>query len=345
MVTTDDIFSTSDSESCSDSDEDLDNCDAFSLTELSGGVSYQLDLDEGTRSYRNHKATLLGGFVAVWGAPEHLSRKLFIFDIRRSRWKIVKLEDEVHATGEVQVAFLDRDKIYGVINLENRVIQVTGVDVVMTERYERMETYNTPALSRGSAGAFIETRGVVVIYEGLETAPASVHVFGVHDNSWRIQRTDGMAPPRSTNHACCTYMNVLYFAGGRLPGFNAGLHMELYLLDVSRKSRYTWSKPKVDPRSLLPVRRCKLTLTCSGPDRIFAFGGYPDKVKFDYFSFKDSRWYSIAEDRDNEPGFKKLHGSLGNGRYDHAAVQTKSFIMIFGGNRHRIRSPLLITPY
>ena len=211
------------------------------------------------------------------------------------------------------------------------------VDSVLKNEVFNISTRDTPELDYGCAGAFLDEMKELLVVDARGTVFALNLVF----LSWREVPTTGQGPISERDHACCSYRNVLYVAGG-YPRRSTGLDLDI--LTVSRNS-YRWSSPRVALGSILPLPRTGLTLTCSSPDRIFAFGGLPSYADLDMFNVRTNQWFSLREKPSHSSHMLCAGGKQG-GTSRHAAVQTQNFLLVIGGyaKKFGLSSPMMIEP-
>ena len=307
---------------------DLDSCNNFRISHRipgavkSGGVV--------SRVVYGHNATLVGKYVVAWGGYYTGTKPLYLYNHNRNEWQTLNLSNGSASAGAVEIMFIDGDIVYGVVfDRDGPDWRVIAVDMVLLKEFEVVSTLNIPQLNVGTAGAFLESRREMVLFGG---GNDHLNVLNMDRKVWSKPRQKGRKPSRRSNHACCSYGNVLYFAGGSGLG-QGGRELKLYILTVEARS-YTWSIPKAITGHS-PRNRYMLTLTCSSPNRIFAFGGFQGKQQLDMFALDSeeaSGWHSIT-----------ING-VGNGSSNHAAVQTKDFILLLGGYGFAFTEPCKITP-
>lgn len=304
--------------------KDLDTCTTFHISRRPTGVVKSGSVES---LVYGHRATLVGKYVVVWGGYSKGPRRLYLYNHASNEWQALHMSNSVASKGAVQLIFLYRDLVYAVtLDRQERVV---ALDMVLLKHFDVVPTKNMPNLRAGSAGAFLESRRELVLLGG---GDMHLNVLNMDSKVWRIPVEKGRKPAPRAHHACCSYKSVLYFAGGALL---EGVERELtlYMLTVEERS-YTWSKPKT-ATGYYPRNRFMLTLTCSSPKRIFAFGGLQGKRMLDMFVLDSEEacgWHSIEAT------------AVRTGSGNHAAVQTKDFILLLGGYGFNLPRPFEITP-
>ena len=319
---------------------DLDTCHKFRIRHRSHGQEISGNVEP---VVYGHNSILVGKYVVVWGGYSLGEKLIYLYSYGENTWRSLALPDSHMTDGAVELMFIDRDIVYGVVfNRYDPDWRVAAVDMVLLHRFEVVATLNTPHLALGAAGAFLESRREMVLFGG---AGDDLHVLNMDSKVWSKPEQKGQKPTPRANHACCSYGNTLFFAGGSERRGPADNSLTLYILTVDARS-YTWSTP-ISVTGYSPRNRFMLTLTCSSRHRVFAFGGFQGKKIVDMFALdpeEDNGWYSLVSSR-RESWMKHCAGSVRSGSSNHSAVQTKDFILLMGGYGFQFPTPCVITPY
>ena len=313
---------------------DLDSCEAFKAKFLKAKVRRD------TLLY-GHKAVLLGHLVYAWGGYHETTDKnrLYILNLQTKAWTVKPVANNTKGGHKVTVMFLEDDFIYALAfqKPNNTPAFFVKVDSVLKNEVVNVSTRDTPQLNSRCAGAFLDEMCELLVVG----AGGTVFALNLGSLSWKEVPTTGQGPISEGDHACCSYRNVLYVAGGH-PRQSTGL--DLHILTVSRNS-YLWSSPRVALGSIVPLPRKGLTLTCSSPDRIFAFGGSPSYDNLDMFNIRTNQWYSLREKLSSSSHMLCAGGTKG-GTSRHAAVHTQNFLLVIGGfgTNYWLSSPMMIEP-
>ena len=299
---------------------DLDTCEAFKCEFLQA-------TGRRNKPVYGHKAVLIGHSVYVWGGyHETKDKKRFsILDLRTNTWTIKRVTNHFGDGQRVRVMFVQDDFIYALAFRKGDASAFfVKIDALFLDEVFIEPTHGLPDLHFGCAGAFLEEMKDLVVVG----ARGAVFALNIGVLSWKEIPTSGQGPISERGHACCSYRNILYVAGGVPRGDCLDLHILAF-----KKNSCSWSKPKVTLGSKLPTPKTDLTLTCSGPDRIFAIGGtYNIRLgdEFSMFSFRKNQWFDLK----NQPSSSsdmECKGDKKQGTSYHAAVHTKDFLLVLGG--------------
>ena len=314
---------------------DLDTCEAFKCDFLQAtGLR--------NRPVYGHQAVLIGHSVYVWGGNhETKDKKRFsILDLRTNTWTTKTLSNRFGAGQRVRVMLVQDDSICA-LAFRNGVASAffVKIDALLLDEVLTKPTHGLPDLHFGCAGAFLEKLKDLVIVG----ARGAVFALNIRFLSWNEVPTSGHGPISESGHACCSYSNVLYVAGG-VP---RGNDLDLHILTV-KKNSCSWSKPKITLGSKLPTAKTGLTLTCSSHDRIFAIGGVCHTStgdEFSMFSFRKNQWFDL-KDHPSSSSDMECKGDRRQGTSYHAAVHTKDFLLVLGGfgARFTMSTPMTLTP-
>lgn len=315
---------------------DIDTCDAFDCRRIKAKFE-----DDGV--VFGHKAVLLGKYVILFGGYSFPKKIIYKFDISKETWETFPIGNASVAEASIDVAFLHNDCVYALAAVnKSKTWRIIQLDMLLLEEFVTIPTMKRPDLWAKSAGAFLEERREMVV---LGATGSQLSVLDIDTWTWNYPKATGKAPVVAGSQACCSYRNVVYFAGGVRP---QGTTLALHILRVNTGS-YQWSKVKLDIDGYWPSNRYMFSLTCSSPHRVFAFGGYGRDCGMSVYSFKDNGWYELmhAVQPHVIHNIFPFRGSMKSGTTNHAAVQTKDFILIFGGynRKYRLSRPMQIRPW
>ena len=294
---------------------DLDTCEAFKCEFLQA-------TGRRNKPVYGPKAVLIGHSVYVWGGYQEPNdkKRISILDLRTNTWTIKNVTNHF---GDVQrrvsAMFVHDDSIYALAFRKGVASAFfVKIDALLLDEVLTKPTHGLPYLHFGCAGAFLEeVKDLVVV-----GARGAVFALSIRFLSWKEIPTSGQGPVSERGHACCSYRNILYVAGG-VP---RGNDLDLHTLTV-KKNSCSWSKPKITLGSKLPTAKTGLTLTCSSPDRIFAIGGICNTRigdEFSMFSFRKNQWFDL-KNHPSSSSDMECKGDRRQGTSCHAAVHTKDF--------------------
>ena len=297
---------------------DLDTCERFRSDFLQTRVSPDQKL-------AGHRAVLIGHFVYVWGgfASAQDKNRIWILNMRSYRWRVKHVKNVSNTGTVVDMMFVKDDIIYALSGVRLSTDRtLVKIDALQPLEIVPVKTSNQPGLFYGYCGAFLEGRQEFVVVK----SDASVYSLNCDSFRWDKAKTKGNKPVLIGRKACCSYGNTMYITS-EYGGMKATITLNILTDELAS---FRWSTPRVGGFKP-PPSRSGMTLTCSGPRRIFIFGGTGYSRELDVYSVRDGKWRSFGE-------------RLGGTSY-HAAVQTKDFLLVLGGHGtyYGLSSPLRLS--
>ena len=292
----------------------MDTCSTFRLEKINTKTP-------SVAEPKNHSAVIVGHFVISWGGNGRGAGPIYVLDRLKREWRFVDVQRSSYEALRAMEMFLVDDMVYGMFIHRNNSWSISKLDTVLLDELTDVFECPTPPMAYSSSAAFLEPLRDVVLFP---RSSEGVWLWSLDSRSYLQLKVKGKPPERDGMGACCSYKNRVFFVGGQHGGIG------LRVLDVTRTGAQ-WSKPRLARDSFKPTSRYRLTVTCSGPNRIFAFGGNLAKKDLVMFSFKEMRWFSIVNNWVLHNDALPLYGPTLSGNAGHAAVQTKDFLMVLGG--------------
>ena len=310
---------------------DLDTCEGFRCDFLRTRIS-------NNQPVYGHKLVLIGHLIYVWGGCHFTDDKnrIWILNLCSFTWRVHRVKNYSNTGTFVDMMFVKDDIIYGLSRLPFTADRIlVEIDALEPAEVIPVETSYQPKLNSGCCGAFHEERQELVAIK----SDATVHVLDMTSFRWIRARTEGNAPFMLGNLACCSYGDTLYITDN---GGAATRAISLNILTAESAS-FRWSTARVG--SFVPRSLDGVTLTCSGPHRIFAFGGTRESSEVYVYSVREGRWRYLSQTASSDTEME-CFGELRGGTLSHAAVQTNESLLILGGRgmHYWLSSPLKISP-
>ena len=320
---------------------DLDTCERFRCDFLQTRVSPSPD-----QKLLGHQAVLIGHFVYVWGGftSARDANRIWILNIRSYKWRVKHVKNVSNTGAFVDMMFVKDDLIYALSRIglvaDGMLVKI---DPLQPVEILPVQTSNQPRLTRGCCGAFLEERQEFVVVK----RDASVHSLNCDSFRWDKAKATGDVPLRLVQNTCCSFRNTLYITNSygtdtRTTSYGPDPRTITLHILTAELAWFRWSTPRVG--GFKPPSRDGMTLTCSGPHRIFVFGGTGHSSEVNVYSVRDGKWRNLSETASSDLELECFGERLGGTSY-HAAVQTKEFLLVLGGDGtdYWLSSPLRLS--
>lgn len=312
--------------------DNLDTCEAFRFESLR--TKTQTD-----KQMVGHKIVIIGHLVYVWGGYQDARDidRLWILSLSHYTWTVHHLANKWLGRSRVSVMFLKDDHLFALISrLYKPGWTLVKIDALLKKELTVVQTHHRPD-SISYIGGFLEERQEVVLINDTRF----VDVLSLDSFTWHKAKTTGNVQMRVRFESCCSYRDSLYIAGSP---FTSGNKLVIHILTAGSTS-LRWSIPKVSAGCYVPSLRTGMTLTCSSPYRIIAFGGIGYFSEINVYDVLSRQWLMLTA----KPKFRSDRECLGDRRGGtalHAAVQNKDFLLVIGGTgaQYSLSSPIKLLP-